>query len=88
MNSPPVKSGYSAQVRLNLIVGGDSLELAAIGPGGIRLRECATRPPCDAKVVMHVDDFERRWAVYLPDGISANSREVRTVPVETAAKPG
>jgi hypothetical protein len=37
---------------------------------------------------MNVDDFERRWPVYLPDGISANSREVRTVtqPAAPAAR--
>ena len=89
MNSIPASNGYSAYVRLNLLVGGETLELAAIGPGGIRLREHTELPPCDAEVIMYVDDFERRWPVYLPDGISANSHEVRTVPAsprETATR--
>ena len=47
-------------------------KLSSIGPDGISLREPAELPPCDAEVVMHVNDQERRWAVYLPDGISAN----------------
>jgi hypothetical protein len=43
------------------------------------------------EVVMHVNDFEQRWPV--PDGISANSREVRTVtqpaaPAERSATVG
>ena len=62
------------------MVGGEVLELASIGPSEICLREPAELPPGPAEVVMHVDSFERRWQVYLPDGISPNSREVRTAP--------
>ena len=69
MNSNPASTGYSAFVRLRLVLGDRTLELASIGPERIRLREPAELPPCDAQVVMNVDDFERRWPVYLPDGI-------------------
>jgi hypothetical protein len=79
--------GYSAQVRLHLIVGGEVLELASIGPQQISLRECTELPPGPAEVVMNVDDFERRWQVYLPDGISPDSREVRTVTQPAAVQP-
>lgn len=87
MNSNPAKTGHSAQVRLHLIVGDRTLELASIGPNGISLRETAELPPCEAEVVMYVDDFEDRWSVYLPDGITAQSRDVRTVPAASAAQP-
>ncbi|MBI3861328.1 MAG: hypothetical protein HY290_05485 [Planctomycetia bacterium] len=85
MSSIPANgTGYSAHVRLHLLVGDDSYELASIGPGGVSIREPIELPAGPAEVVMHVDDFERRWQVYLPDGISANSREVRTVPASPA----
>ena len=88
MNSAPTSTGYSAYVRLQLVLGDRTLELSSIGPDGISLREPAELSPCDAEVVMHVNDQERRWPVYLPDGISANSREVRTVtqPAAPAAR--
>jgi hypothetical protein len=80
MKSAPADTGYSAYVRLHLVVGDRSLELGQIGPENVILREAIEIPAGPAEVVMHVDDFERRWQVYLPDGITANSREVRTVP--------
>jgi hypothetical protein len=80
MNSFPASTGYSAYVRLHLLVGDRSLELGQISPENVILRDMIEIPPGPAEVVMHVDDFERRWQVYLPDGITANSREVRTVP--------
>jgi len=79
MKSAPASAGYSAYVRLHLVVGADVLELASIGPTEISLREPTELPPGPAEVVMHVDSFERRWQVYLLDGISPKSREVRTV---------
>jgi hypothetical protein len=87
MNSESNSIGYSADVRLRLIVGERTFELASIGPERVKLREPAQLASCDAEVVMNVDDFERRWQVYLPDGISPNSREVRTVTQPAAAQP-
>jgi hypothetical protein len=65
---------------LHLEIAERTFELGQIGPDRIILREPAELPPGPAEVVMHVDSFERRWQVYLPDGISPNSREVRTAP--------
>ncbi len=80
MNSAPASTGYSAEVRLHLVIGDRTLELGQIGPDRIILSEPAEMPPGLAEVVMHVDSFERRWQVYLPDGISPQSCEIRTVP--------
>ena len=85
MNSNPAGFGYSSCVHLELVVGDRVYELHAIGPGTIRLREPAELPPCNAQVVMHVDDHEDRWLVYLPDGLSPNKREARTVQLSAAA---
>jgi len=79
-------TGRSANVRLQLIVVGRILELGQIGPESVILEEQAELPPCEAQVVMYVDSFERRWQVYLPDGISPHSRRVRTIPQCTAAQ--
>lgn len=74
--------GYSSSVRLQLIVGDDAYELAEIGPGSIYLSTPVSPPPCAAEVVMHVDDFERRWPVTLPDGVSPSSPLARTIPAQ------
>jgi len=79
-------TGYSAQVRLHLVIGGQEFELGQIGPDRIILRESIEYPPGPAEVVMHVNDIEDRWQVYLPNGITANSREVRTVPAVAASQ--
>ncbi len=66
-------------MRLDLVLAERTISLHAIGPDKIRLREPVEAAPCEAEVVMRVDDFEDRWAVYLPDGLSANQLEARTV---------
>lgn len=79
-------TGYSATVRLQLIIGEARFELGQIGPGSIYLSEPVALPPCEAEVVMHVDDFERRWHVYLPEGATPGVRLVRTVPAANGSK--
>jgi hypothetical protein len=32
--------------------------------------------PCDASIVLKVDDRERRWNVHLPNGIAAGAKRV------------
>ncbi len=84
MNVPPSNNGRSADVRLQLVVGNQTLQLGQIGPGSVILEDPAELSPCEAEVVMYVDSTERRWQVYLPDGISAKSNRVRTLIREAA----
>jgi len=70
--------GYSAEVRLQLIVDGNEFSLSEIGPDGFTLRKPMSLPPCEAEVVMLVDDHRRVWRVWLPDGISPNETFVKT----------
>ena len=70
--------GYSADVRLDLVVDGSEFSLSEIGPDGITLRKPTTLPPCEADVVMLVDDHRKVWRVWLPDGVSPNDTFVRT----------
>jgi len=70
-------SGHSADVDLQLVVGGQAMELAQVSPTAFYLREAAASPPCAAELVVIIDGRERRQQVYLPHGISRNSREVK-----------
>ncbi len=61
-------AGYSSDVRLFLLAGGQSYKLSEIGPNFVRLRTPAFVPPGDAEVLMLVDGVERRWPVTLEIG--------------------
>jgi hypothetical protein len=64
---------YSAEIRLELRVAGRTLRLAQIAPEFVILKEVVDLPPSEAEIVMYVDGNERRWAVFLLDGLSATS---------------
>ena len=69
-------SGHSADVRISLLFNGNSLPVAQLGPGFLLLDTPSDHPPCDASIVLRVDQSERRWTVSLPNGISAYSKRV------------
>jgi hypothetical protein len=75
------QSGYSADVRIHLILNGRSIPVAQLGPGFLLLDAPADYPPGLASIVLRVDEAEERWQVRLPDGISANSKRVALAPV-------
>ena len=79
-----VRNGYSADVRLELCLPDVTLELGQIGPERLILDQPMDHPPCEAEVVLHVDGSERRWPVFLPNGISRNSHIIRTAPAPVA----
>ena len=67
---------HSADVTMSLLVNGDSLPVAQLGPDFLLLGVVADHPPCNAVVKLRVDDVERQWSVRLPLGISPASRRV------------
>jgi hypothetical protein len=69
-------SGHSADVQISLLFNGSSLPVAQLGPGFLLLDQPSNHPPCEASIVLRVDQSERRWNVSLPDGISAASKRV------------
>jgi hypothetical protein len=77
-NSNLTGLGYSADVRMQLNVNGFILPIGQLGPGFIMLDNPPDHPPSDAEIVMWIDNDERRWKVYLPDGISAAKTRTRT----------
>jgi hypothetical protein len=79
MNAPPFSSSHSADVQLQLVVDGQNLDLAQIGPDDVIVNQPVDLPPGPAEVVMFVDGRERRWPVLLVEGMSSNCRVAKTV---------
>jgi hypothetical protein len=73
---PASYCGHSADVVISLLFNGHSLPVAQLGPGFVLLDEPGDHPPCDARLVLRVDQSERTWAVRLPNGISSSSKRV------------
>jgi len=72
-------NGYSSNVRLHLLVGDRTLELAQIGPNDIVLRTPADLPPGDAEIIMEIDGKQRRWSIHLPQGASITTPTTVTI---------
>lgn len=74
-----LRTNYSSQVELYLVVGDRSWELASIGPDYITLRgEGIELDQCHAEIVLCVDGKERRWDVVLKSGAVPFER---TIPI-------
>ena len=73
------RGGHSADVRISLILNGDTIPVAQLGPGFLLLEKPIERPPGPASIILRVDQTEERWNVRLPDGISAGSKRVTIV---------
>ena len=76
MSTTHGQGGHSAEVRMRLLVDGQSLPIAQMGPDFIILKEAAEHPPTDAMLELCIDASERRWKVRLPHGISSDSLTV------------
>jgi hypothetical protein len=74
--------GHSADVRISLILNGDSIPVAQLGPGFLLLDKPTDHPPGSASIVLRVDQSEERWNVRLPDGISVGSKRVKILATE------
>jgi hypothetical protein len=70
------QGGHSAIVKMRLLVNGDTLRVAQMGPNFLLLDSPINHPPAEAIMVLRVDESETRWPVRLPDGISAGSKRV------------
>ena len=61
---------------MQLIINGSALSVTHMGPDFLLLESPADHLPCQATLVLQVDDSERRWPVRLPEGISKSSNRV------------
>ena len=72
-----LQNGYSSYVRLELRLNGQTLQVAQVAPDWCIVVDAIDYPPCDAELVMYVDDHRRTWQVKLPGGISKSSKRVQ-----------
>jgi hypothetical protein len=63
--------GHSAQVKIQLLIDGSSVAVSQLGPDFLLLDAPFEHPPGNARLVLQVDQSERRWDICLPNGISA-----------------
>ncbi len=68
--------GHSAIVNIQLLVNGDSIAVAQMGPDCLFVDTPVPHQPGEATLVMSVDQSEQRWKVWLPEGISAGSERI------------
>ncbi len=71
---------YSADVRMWLSVKGRVLPIGQLGPDFLILDESVDHPPTEGEITLSIDGRERRWLVYLPDGLVAGRLETRIAP--------
>ena len=76
----PSRATKRASPASGLFFNGTSLPVAQLGPDFLLLDSATDHPPCDASIVLRVDQSERRWKLRLPRGISASSRRVAIAP--------
>jgi hypothetical protein len=75
------QGGHSAQVNMRLLVNGIALPISQMGPDFVLVTAPVNHAPAPATMVLQVDESERCWNVYLPDGISADNKRVRIAAV-------
>jgi hypothetical protein len=70
-------TGHSADVRMQLTVDGHILPSAQLGPNFLILNSPIDHPSAEAEISLCIDGYERRWTVWLADGIKAEQLETR-----------
>lgn len=70
------QGGHSALVSIRLLVKGDVMPVAQMGPDYLFIDSPVDHQPGEATVVLNVDESESRWKVWLPNGISVTSEKV------------
>lgn len=61
---------------MRLIVNGSSISITQMGPDFLFVESGSDQLPCEATIVLRVDDSERQWRVRLPEGISKGLKRV------------
>jgi hypothetical protein len=67
---------HSAQVKMRLIVNGQSIRITHMGPDFLLVDCSSDYPAGEATIMMWVDESESQWRVKLPQGISKDSKYV------------
>ena len=67
---------HSAQVKMRLLINGAVIRITHMGPDFLLLESPTDHPPCQATILLRVDESENQWDVRLPEGISKTSKRV------------
>jgi hypothetical protein len=67
---------HSAQVKMRLVLDGTSIRITHLGPDFVLVESPTDHPPCEASILLGVDDSQTQWRVRLPEGISKGSKRV------------
>jgi hypothetical protein len=67
---------HSANIEMRLIINGSSIGITHMGSDFLFIEPASEHPPGLATIFLQVDQFQRQWAVRLPDGISSQSNRV------------
>jgi hypothetical protein len=71
-------NGYSAHVELYLLVGGEQLRVAQVGPDSLILRDMRViAPSTSATLVIKIDDHDEQHDVVLYEGASGTRQPVK-----------
>ncbi len=70
-----IRHGHSADVSMHLQVNGHSMRIAQMGPDFLLIYSDADYPSGVGRIFLKIDDCEREWDVFLPDGIAAGGRQ-------------
>jgi hypothetical protein len=70
-------TGVSSDVRIHLLLDGQTLSVSHLGPDFLRLDKNVEHAPSTGRLFFSVDGNERQWDVRLPDGIALDSGRVR-----------
>jgi hypothetical protein len=69
-------TGHSADVKMHLLLDGQTLSVGQLGPDFLILDKAIDHPPASARLFFALDGNEREWEIRLPEGMSAGSRRV------------
>jgi hypothetical protein len=71
------KDGYSAHVELTLVVDGERLPVAQVGPESLILRNASELEPCFADLIIRIDDTVDNYRIAIYDGASQSNPIVK-----------
>ncbi|MCC7475980.1 MAG: hypothetical protein IT425_11340 [Pirellulales bacterium] len=69
--------GYSANVAITLLVRGLTLAVSHVGPSGLIIQDpCDEIGSCEGKLVIKINQSERKYQVFMPHGIPGSGKLV------------
>lgn len=61
---------------MHLVLRDGIIPVVQMGPDFLLVDQACDQPPCEAGLVLRVDQSESRWLVRLPQGLSSQTKRV------------